>query len=71
MVDSPYDPTKPVCILRSETGKESDAQVLTEHCGKAARVFSSQKAAKRWIKRNVISPAERSKLYFVQSPTVK
>lgn len=71
MADIPYDPTKPTCILYSETGNEETAAVLTEHGQDRARVFSSQKAAKRWIKRNVISPSKRSKLYFVQAPSVK
>lgn len=67
----PLDPSKPVCILRSETGDDDDAEVLTEHGRPEARVFSNVKAARRWIKRNVISPAERQKLYFVQAPHVK
>lgn len=65
-----YNPTLPTCILRTPTGREEDAEVLTEHGTDQVRVFGNQKAAKRWIKRNVISPAERAKLYFVQAPSV-
>jgi len=65
------DPTKPVCILRTETGDIDTAEVLTEYGTENARIFANMKTAKRWIKRNVVSSVERQKLYFVQAPSVK
>lgn len=66
-----FDPKAPVCILRSEDGTENNAEVLTEAGTQNARVFTNVKAGKRWVRRNIISPAERAKLYFVQAPSVK
>ncbi len=70
MINRAYDPTLPTCILRTATGQEQDAEVLTEYGTDRARVFNNQKAAKRWIRRNIVSPAEKAKLYFVQAPSV-
>lgn len=67
----PYDPTQPVCIVYSETGDRKDSKVLGEHGTDQVRVFSSEKSARRWIKRNILSPKERQKLYFVQAPLVR
>jgi hypothetical protein len=54
----------PVSIAR----KVGDStEVMLEHGSDKARVFSSPKAAHRWIKRNVQSPAERRKLLFIKA----
>ncbi|MFN3898924.1 MAG: hypothetical protein ACK4ML_00975 [Alishewanella aestuarii] len=55
----------PVCIIRKES---NEARVLCEHGSDKARVFESIKAGRRWIKRNIVSPAERRKLFFVPAP---
>lgn len=55
----------PVCIIRRDG---DNALVLCEHGTDKTRVFENMKAGKRWIKRNIVSPAERKKLFFVQAP---
>jgi hypothetical protein len=54
-----------VSIVRKNHKGENE--ILLEYGSEYARVFANLKAAKRWIKRNVVSPNERAKYSIVRA----